>query len=413
MNVSVLRGLGVCAAAVGLAFAHPAHAAAGDGIRLGSGEGVLHTFLDVDARYDSNAYTTSTGSAADLVFHVRPGLKLDVPGDMIAIDALAAVERVQYAGIEEDTSSLNGWWADAGLRLSINRKGRVGFELRDAFRRSNRAAALSLATPAIANNNTLAATLPFTPGGGALVFAVGGDWAVESYEAIGGSGASCDPAVDPACDSANISKLGYSEFQARGSAIWKFLPRTKATFDVGYFQRLPNDTDLSPEVSGLRAVAGLGGLVTTQVGATIRAGYGTTFGDNAFGTWLATVEGEWLPVTEASLRAGYSHSIGTDPGRDYSVYATNRVFVDGRYQFARKVTVQAEVRFDKTDYEATVATSTNVLTIEPSIDAEVTKWMRASVGYTYTDRSSSGARADLPTFNYTRNEVYIRASVVY
>jgi hypothetical protein len=399
--------------AVGLAFAQQTMGAAGDGIRLGGGEGVLHAFVDVDARYDSNAYTTSTGSAADLVFHIRPGLKLDVPGDLIAIDALAAVERVQYAGLEEDTSNLNGWWADAGLRLSVNRKGRVGFELRDAFRRSNRAAALSLATPALANNNTLAATLPFTPGGGALVFAVGGDWSVESYEAISGSGVSCDPTIDPACNSSNLEKLGFSEVQARGSAIWKFLPRTKATFDAGYFKRLPNDTALSPELSGVRLVAGLGGLVTTQIGATLRAGYGTTFGDNAFGTWLATAEGEWLPVSEASVRAGYSHSIGTDPGRDFSVYATNRVFLDARYQFARKITVQGEVRYDKTDYEATVETSTNVLTIEPSVDAEITKWMRASVGYSYTDRSSSGARANLPTFNYTRNEVYIRASVVY
>jgi hypothetical protein len=374
---------------------------------------VLHAFADVDATFDSNAYTTTTGTASDLVFHVRPGLKLDIPGDMVAIDALAAVERVQYMGLNADTSSLNGWWADAGLRLSVNPKGRVGFELRDAFRRSNRAAALSLATPAIANNNLLSATLPFTPGGGALVFAVGGDWSVESYEPISGSGASCDPLVDPACDSSVLKKLGYNEFQARGSAIWKFLPRTRSTFDVGYFKRLPNDTLYSPEVSGLRAVAGLNGLVTTQFGMTVRAGYGTTFGDNSFGTWLASVEGEWLPVSEASVRAGYSHSIGTDPGTDYSVYATNRVYVDARYQFARRITVQAEVRYDKTDYEATVKTSTNVLTVEPSIDAEVAKWMRASVGYTYTDRSSSGARADLPTFNYKRNEVYIRASILY
>ncbi len=410
MKVSVLRRV-IFAVAMGVA--HPALGAIGDGIRLGSGEGVLHAFADVDATYDSNAYTTSTGAAADLVLHARPGLKLDIPGDTVAVDALAAVERVQYAGINANTSSLNSWWADGGLRISVNPKGRVGFELRDAFRRSNRAAALSLATPAIANNNTVSATHPFTPGGGALVFAVGGDWALESYEPISGSGASCDPAIDPACDSAVVKKLGYNEFQGRASAIWKFLPRTRSTFDVGYFKRLPKDKAYSPEVSGLRAVAGLNGLVTTQFGMTVRAGYGTTLGDKSFGTLLASAELEWLPVTEASVRAGYSRSIGTDPGAAYSVYQTNRFFLDARYQFARRITVQAEARYDMTDYEATVKTSTKVLTVEPSIDAEVAKWMRASVGYTYTDRSSSGANADLPTFNYKRNEVYIRASILY
>jgi len=333
---------------------------------------------------------------------------------MIALDARAAVERVQYMGLpEEAVSSLNGWWADAGLRLSINRKGRVGFEIRDSFRRSNQAQALSLATPAIANYNSLALTLPFTPAGGALIFAVGGDWAVESYEPVAGSGASCDPVVDPSCSSDNLKKFGYNEVQGRASAIWRFLPRTRATFDVGYFKRIPNDEILSPEVSGIRVLAGLSGLVTTQFGATLRAGYGATFGDADYKTWLATVEGEWMPVTEASVRAGYSHGIGTDPGRAYAVYATNRISLDGKYQFARRITVRAAARYDMITYEAGTDTQTKVLVAEPSVDAEVAKWMSASVGYTYTNRASEGSGSTLPTHAYDRHEVFIRASLKY
>jgi hypothetical protein len=414
MITKVLRGIGIVAGAAALAVAVPASAGAGNGIRLGGSEGTLHPFLDFDATWDSNAYATSSGSASDLVLHVRPGVRVNVPGDTIALDARAAVERVQYLGISEPNSrDLSDWWADAGLRLSVNRKGRVGFEIRDSFRRSNQAQALSLATPAIANYNSLALTLPFTPAGGALIFAVGGDWAVEAYEAAGGSGASCDPTVDPACDSANLSKFGYNEVQGRASAIWRFLPRTKATFDVGYFNRIPKDEAFSPAVSGVRAFAGLSGLVTTQFGATIRAGYGATFGDAAFKTWLATVEGEWLPVSEASVRVGYTHGLGTDPGRAYAVYQTNRLSLDGKYQFARRITVQGGVRYDMIAYEAGTDTKTNVLTLEPSIDAEIAKWMSASVGYSYAKRSSEGASADLPTFSYDRHQVFIRASLTY
>lgn len=402
------------ASVAALALAAPASAGAGNGIRLGGGEGVLHPFLDLEARWDSNAYSVETGGVGDLVLHVRPGLRVSVPSDLVAIDARAAFEWLQYMGISESGSrDLSTWWADAGLRLSVNRKGRVGFELRDAFRRSNQPQSLSLATPAIANYNSLALTLPFAPAGGALIFAVGGDWAVEAYEPAGIDAVSCDPVVNPACDSDNLSKYGYNEVQGRGSAIWRFLPRTKATFDLGYFSRIPNDTALSPEVSGMRAYAGLSGLVTTQFGATIRAGYGTTFGDVQYGTWLATVEGEWLPVADASLRLAYSHSLGTDPGTAYAVYGTHRFSVDGKYKFARRVTVRAGVRYDKVSFEAGTDTTTDVLVVEPGIDAEIAKWMSASVGYRFSKRTSDGEGADLPTFNYDRSEAFVRVSLTY
>jgi len=418
------KAVGFAVGAFALLFAAPASAGLGDGVRLGSGEGVLHPFVEVTGIYDSNVYTTDTGAQGDLVFHVRPGLKLDVPGEVVAIDARAAIERVQYAGLgNADTGDLSGWWGDAGLRLSVNPKGRVAFELREAFRRSNQVQSLSLATPAIANYNMLSATVPFMPGGGALVFALGGDWAVEAYEPLAGNGF-CAPTAnlntDPSCNSALLKKLGYSDLQGRGSVIWKFLPRTQATLDAGYSMRIPNQTDAalpaySPELGTVRVLAGLSGLVTTQFGATIRAGYGNVSGtDVSYGTWLATVEAEWIPVQEASVKAAYSHTIGTEPQAFYAVYSANRLSADGQYKVARRYTAKLSARYDMIDYQVTGNdAAVGVLMIEPSVSAEVAKWLQADLGYTFTQRSSSNASAAIQTFEYTRNTVFLRASVLY
>jgi hypothetical protein len=419
--------VGIAAGALALFLAAPANAGVGDGIRLGGGEGVLHPFIEITSEYDTNVYATDTGSQGDLSFHFRPGVKLDVPGEMVAVDARAAIERVQYLGMGDNTADISGWWGDAGLHLSVNPKGRVAFELREAFRRSNQVQALSLATPALANYNMLSATVPFMPGGGALIFALGGDWAIESYEPLAGKGFCATTgslASDPSCDSELLRKMGYSDLQGRGSAIWKFLPRTQATFDVGFSQRLPNETDTtapaySPKVSTLRVLAGLSGLVTTQFGATIRAGYGSTMADGSAydtGAWLATVEAEWMPVAEASVKASYSHNLGTEPGKAYAVYTMNRVSLDARYKVARRYTAGLSVRDDMVAYQVTGNdTTANVLSIEPSIQAEVAKWLHADLGYTFTKRTSDygGPGVKPETFDYARSVVYLRASVIY
>src|SRR5512138_2047745 len=96
MTARIFKFVGMVACALTLAVAAPARAGIGEGIRLGTGEGVLHPFLEVSAGFDSNVFATNSGSAGAMAFHIRPGLKLDVPDELLVIDARAAVEWVQY-----------------------------------------------------------------------------------------------------------------------------------------------------------------------------------------------------------------------------------------------------------------------------------------------------------------------------
>lgn len=421
MTARTSRVGGAIVGALALLVAAPANAGMGDGIRLGGGDGVLHPFLELSAAYDTNVYTSATGPQPDVVFHIRPGFRLDVPGDAVVVEARAAAERVQYLGISKDTPKIDGWWGDAGLRLAVNPKGHVGLELRDAFRRSNQVQALSLGVPTISNYNVVSAMLPIMPGGGALIFAIGGDWAVEGYEPIAGPSLcpiNPTPLIpDPRCDGSLTKKLGYQDVQGRGSFTWKFLPRTQATVDAGYSRRLPNDKALSPEVDTLRALAGVSGLVTTQLGATIRGGYGASTGTGIdYKTWLATFEVEWLPVAESSMKLGYTHNLGTEPGAGYAVYSMDRFSVDAHYKFARRVDAKVGARYDRVQYQVTGnSTVANVVAVEPALLIEAAKWLRFDLGYAFTKRTTDyQAPGPKPlTYDYDRHTGFLRVALIY
>ena len=82
--------------------------------------------------------------------------------------------------------------------------------------------------------------MPWKPGGGALVLTANGGWTLETFEPFFDEPL-CDPSATPTCDPDVISKLGYNEFRAGGEARWRFLPRTSAVLEGGWFSRQPTD----------------------------------------------------------------------------------------------------------------------------------------------------------------------------
>lgn len=381
----------------------PALAGAGNGIRFGGSEGRLHPFLELEVRYDSNAYATEAGAkVADVIVHVRPGLQLSIPGETTAVDFKGALDWAQYLGMDDPGSKdLSNLYADAQLGIGINRNGTLGLELEDTFRRSNRPQALSFATGTISNYNLLALKAPWKPGGGALTLNVNGGWAMETYETV--LSTNC-PGLDPAC---NVSKLGYNELRAGAGAAWKFLPRTSALFDFGYFKRMPNDTTVvALDPGGYRVTAGVTGLVTPHLGATVKAGYGSTTGVTpTLGTFLATVEGEWIPSETASVKLGYGHDLGVDPGLQYT---SNRLSLAARQLMAGRYTLAFSASYDNLAFQG--GGNTDILRASPSLGVDVTRWLKMELAYAYTDRASSSAGA---ASDYTKNEAWLKATCTY
>src|SRR5512138_3786436 len=81
--------------------AAPAGASPGNGIRLGGSEGRLHPYLEVEGRWDSNVFFSSTGAAiGDLILHFRPGFTVNVPSETVAVDLDGKLDWAQYLGVD-------------------------------------------------------------------------------------------------------------------------------------------------------------------------------------------------------------------------------------------------------------------------------------------------------------------------
>jgi len=398
----------------------PAWAGAGNGIRFGGSEGRLHPFIELEGHYDSNVFVNDLGaSQGDLVLHVRPGLTLSVPGEMTSVEATAKLDFAQYLGLDDSSvpgagssKDLSKLYAEAMLGITVNRTGLVGLELDDTFRRSDQPQALSLGTGVISNYNALTVRVPWRPGGGALTFGLGGTWALESYERFL-PGTLCTGGV--LCDTAALNDLGYNDLSAAADLRWRFLPRTSATFAAEYFKRLPNKSSAVPGVSndpgGFRVKAGVTGLVTTHLSATLEAGYGATVGvTDTFGTWLASAQLKWLPTETGSVALTYGHDLRIDPTVQYEL---NTVRLEARQLMAGRYTLKAAGGYSRLGYRNGLG-NTGILTFSPGVEAELARWLRAEVGYAYTDRASSAtANGALATADYTKHELWLKVTFTY
>jgi hypothetical protein len=403
-------------AALLLGSASAAWAGAGNGIRFGGSEGRLHPFLELEGRYDSNVYVNVAGvQASDFVIHTRPGLTLEVPGEVATVEFSGNLDWAKYLGADNPQSKdLSKLYAESRLRVGVNEKGTVALLVDDLFRRSDRPQALSFSAGVVSNFNDLNLAVPWRPGGGALAVTPSGGWSLETYQPFF-SGFVCAGSTSPLCDASNLSKLGYNELRGGLEVSWKFLPRTSLVVTGGAFKRLPNDTAFSLDAAGFRAQAGLTGLVTPHVAATIEAGYGSTLSTTpSLGTWLLTADGEWLPTETASVKAGYAHDYAVDPGLlQTALYDVHRVFLDAKQQVAGRFTFRARASLDRLGFAGSSA-STVLLRAEPSAEAEATRWLRFALAYAFTDRASSNqANFTLPARDYSKSEVWLKAVLTY
>jgi hypothetical protein len=419
--------LGVVLGALLLAAA-PAQAQAGfgDGIRVGGTEGRLHPFVELELRYDTNvaSFYAPAAKAGDLILHARPGLQLSVPGENVAVELLARLDWAQYFGLKETaTRDLSFLYADVSLGVGFNRKGQVGLELDEKFVRSNQPSVYSIASGIVSNWNDFSLAVPWRPGGGALVVTATGDWTIESFDSYK-SGLVCNPTVNPYCNPGYLADLGYNNIGATLGINWKFLPKTAALLDLSWFDRIPNSNLYSIAGTGLRAQAGVTGLVTAHLAATLKAGYGTTLGlslDAAatpqpdlstFGTWLALASLEWIPTTFTSLKLTFNHDLGMDPGTTWALYTNTHLTLEGKSRLNSLLGVSLTGDWAMLGYRDAASTTSQVLTIKPAVQADLTRWLMLELAYQFTDRTTDLA-VPPPGWKYTKQEVWLRGVVTY
>jgi hypothetical protein len=375
-----------------------ARASPGDGVRLGGSEGRLHPFVDVESRYDSNvSYSAADAEIADFIVHVRPGMELEIPGDLASVEFSGALDWAQYLGAEDPkTKDLSRFFGDARLASQFGRRSVVSVRLDDDFRRQVSATSVASAGRAVvSNSNVLTLSLPWTPGGGALVVTAGGQWLLETFEEYQDGTTGVD-----------VADLGYSQFRGSAEAQWRFLPRTSAVLTAGYFTRVPAASAASQDASGFDALAGITGLLTARIAATAKVGYASTStAAKDTSSFVANVGLEWLPLETVALRTGYVRTLGVDPLA--SVYTADGVYAGVRLRLAERFAVRTDVRYDRLDFQAIPGAQATFLRVDPTLEAKLGGWLTVGAGYVFSSRTAS------PAPDYSKNEAFLRFAVTY
>ncbi len=394
-----------------LGFAAVAQASPGNGIRIGGSSGRLHPYLELETRYDSNiAFSDQGKSTSGFILHIRPGLTFDSPGDQVAVNLDANLDWAQYLGQNSDLSRLYG---QSQLGVGVNRRGTLGLELTDSFRRSSSTRVLNFGGAVVENSNQLKLAVPWRPGGGAFTTTVSGGWDLESFEAFQ-SGALCAEPI-PQCNQSQLAKLGYSDLSGGLELRWRFLPRTAAVLQGEYWKRLPQDSTLGAKPTGWRVWAGAAGLVTAHLAGTLKGGWGAVNdAPGSISSWLANAEAEWIPVETASLKAGYVRDVGADPGID-SGYTSHRGYLDARALLASQYTAQLSGSYEHRDYPKSGGFKADLFVVEPSVDVELARWLRVGAGVAYTKRTSKlpAGSPNLPGFKFDKTEAFVRLRGTY
>lgn len=382
------------------------------GIKIGDGK--LHPFLEIDARYDSlvGFFNNSLDPKGDLILHARPGLKFDLSNSSTAILFNGSGEYLFYTGLlAPEARSLSRFQANVTADARFNQDGAVEVQLNDALTRSDRTQnpAVAIGVQSLYNNVGLA--VPIHPGGRALTVTPRVGWAVEFFDPLGGATLSgCTEAV---CDgsAAGLAKMNYSNINFGVNGNWKFLPKTAITVDVGTDVR----TYWQPggaAATVFKAQAGLIGLISQHINVTLLAGYAGDFATMKLHTVIANAEVGYAPSQMIKVAGGYLRTV--QPVPSLGTYIDDRGYLRGTLGlWAGRLTLALNVGLDSLNFtEATTPRADLVFAAGLSGTVVIFSWFDVGLSYNLSTRSSSdtASKAINPP---ARHEVLLRLGFHY
>lgn len=378
------------------ASAAAAPVAGGNGIKVG--EGRLHPFFDLELRFNSAAVSTRGDLVPEFLMHFRPGLRLEVPGRVVALNLSGNVDFVWYTALLTDTSSRASHLEGAlDLDAAFNASGPVEFRIHDHLQRSDRTTNPALGVGVLSLYNQASVALPIHPGGGALEITPGASFTFEFFEPL--------IATIPgnAVEVTNPAAFNYTSFGFSLNGRYKFLPKTALVLDASF--QLPQFSSGSAML--LNATAGISGLISPRVALVAKAGWAHNFTETTAQTVVGHVELNYIASQTASVKVGYLRNL--NPIAIYSVYGDDRGYLDGRALFGGRFTLRGYAAFDYlTYYQAGRNPDTN-FTLDVGPQYQFTPWLVGAGGYVLILHTSGVSTAG----SYTRHEGYLRLTLQY
>jgi hypothetical protein len=232
---------------------------------------------------------------------------------------------------------------------------------------------------------------------------------VELFQSI--SGLPAPGCTDVSCEPGAVALLNYQDITGGLQAKLKFLPKTAVLVDGSYdARRYFSNTAESPPASILRVMGGLAGLLTPHLTTTAKFGWAKDFavpdGASAF---IAQAELNYQITDVINVKAGYQRSLDAVP--IYGTARDDRIYAEAQAQLAGALSLRLFAAYDWLAYFNNSNRFDHALVIDFGPQYQVFPWFLVGVGYIYSSRDSNNNES--ASFNYHRNEAYVRLTVAY
>lgn len=377
-----------------------------NGVRVGSGR--IHPFVGFQTRYDSYVGLSERAQqlggtqegTGDLILHVKPGLRLEVPSDSVELRAGVLVDYHAYTGMDEAwTSDLSRTAAALDINALINPKGNVQVSLDERFTRSDRITNMELGALTLSDRNDAGIHVAITPGGGSLLLRPG---YVNTYEHFEPRSGESDPAV---------TRNDYWQHTAMLTVGYKLQEESALVLDSSLaIRNYERSASQQFDSQNLRVTAGFVGMIAPRVSFLAKAGYGKQLDVEGYDGILGQVELGYLYSEQTEVRAGYARTFEPSPSAGL-FYSDDRVYLDGRTRLGSQLTLNAGLSYDQITFGETSGRGTeDQYGFHIGPDWEFNSVFTAGISYALTKRTSSRAVAGL---EYDRHEVGAHVLVYY
>jgi hypothetical protein len=369
--------------------------ARGEGNGLKFGDGRVHPFLDVESRYDTAAMMLRARPSSDVIMHLRPGLKLEMPSPRFAVNLNGNVDFLLYA----QNSGLSRVQGEGDLDVGVNRGGQYGFDIGDRFTRTDRVTDPTFTLGVLSFFNEARAQVNLRPSGGALVLEPNYHLTTEWFSFMDSSPQS----------SSGITLPGSADYLTHTFSLngrWKFLPKTAVTLDSAFAMRsyIGTRAVASTAINTLKVSAGLAGLLSSHLSTVLKAGYGRDFSQNTFSSVVGQAELGYILSESGQIKVGFVRTFEPVSGTQVS-YTDHRIYLDGRMLLAGRLTLRALGSLDFISFNAGGQSTGTSASADLGADFELTRWLNLSAGYDLTYRQL--------TTDLMRHEVYGRLQFIY
>lgn len=369
------------------------------------GEGRLHTFFALESRFDSAAgyFSPRTGTGpselqGELLFSFRPGLRFNLPGELVKFAAGGHLEYVAYSGlVTAGSGAANRLQAGADASLTVNESGAVSVVLSDTFQRDDRTQNLAVGFGVLSLRNVASLQVPIRPGGGALEITPGGTFGIEYLQPLADPAAITD-CTDPSCDPNQVEQFNSLRFGGSLDARWSFLPRTALVLNSS-FQQTEYPSGATPATSLGTGTLGIAGQLTQRLAIVANAGWSHNFGVLGGGTVVGMAELRYPPTPNLQLAAGYQRRL--QPVALYGTARSDRVYARANAKAGQKLVLGLEGGANWLGFEGGVR-SDSILSGHATAEYELLAWLLVGGGYRLETRGSTSAVRSL---NLTRHEV--------